>query len=118
MADFTIKHIDDFESNSKWKLARRSLGVKSFGINIVDIPPGEDIPEHDEVGRDQEEVYITLSGEPTAIIDGKEYPAPAGTYVRFDVTPKRQYVNRGKEVARVMVVSAPRTSGYEPMSWG
>jgi hypothetical protein len=62
MADFTIVHSDDFERTGKWSLVRRSLGVESFGINPVEIPPGEDIPEHDETGRDQEEVFIVLEG--------------------------------------------------------
>jgi len=118
MADpFTIKHSDEFEQNGKWLLARRSLGVESFGINVVDIPPGESIPEHDEVDRDQEEVFLVLSGTPTIVINGEEHPTTAGTYARLSPQPRRTVVNNGEEVASVLIISAPRTSGYEPMSW-
>jgi hypothetical protein len=29
----------------------------------------------------------------------------------------RSVVNDGPDVARVLIISAPRTSGYEPMEW-
>ena len=34
---FTIKHRDEFERTGGWALARRSLGLQSFGMNVVDI---------------------------------------------------------------------------------
>jgi quercetin dioxygenase-like cupin family protein len=117
-ARFTILHEDDFERSGRWVFARRSLGLRSFGMNLVEIEPGGRIPEHDETPRDQEEVYIVLAGTAVAVIDGKEHPAPAGTYVRLDPEPLRTIVNVGGEPVRLLLVSAPRTSGYEPMDWG
>ena len=118
MAGYTIKHLDEFERPfPKWALARKSLGVESFGINVVELPPGETIPEHDETERDQEEVFITLSGDAVLVIDGEEHPAPAGTFCRLDPEPKRTVVNQSGADAVVLIVSAPRTSGYEPMGW-
>lgn len=121
MADgkgFTLKHLDELDRPfPKWALARKSLGIGSFGLNVVELAPGETIPEHDETGRDQEEVFVTLSGEPAVVIDGAEHPAPAGTFVRLDPEPRRTVVNHGSEQATVLIVSAPRTSGYEPMEW-
>jgi uncharacterized cupin superfamily protein len=114
---YTIKHVDEFERSGSWALARRGLGLAAFGMNVVDIEPGASIPEHDETPRDQEEVFIVLSGSPTMVIDGEDHPAPAGTYARLDPEPTRTVHNRGEESARVLIVSAPRTSGYEPMEW-
>ena len=96
---------------------RRSLGVESFGINVVDIPPGERIPEHDETERDQEEVFIVLEGSPSLVVDGREIETPAGTFARLDPHLSRTVVNHGDEPAAVLIVSAPRTSGYEPLEW-
>ena len=45
-------------------------------MGLVDIPPGESIPEHDETGRDQEEVFVVLSGSPTMVIDGHDHRRP------------------------------------------
>ena len=116
-AKVTMLHRDDCERSGMWMLARRSLGLEAFGINVVEIPPGEQIPEHDETGRDQEEVSIVLEGSPALVIDGEERPAPAGTLARLDPEPRRTVVNRGDEPALVLIASAPRTSGYTPMDW-
>ena len=71
MPGFTIMHMSDFERPfPKWALARKSLGLNAFGMNVVELPPGETIPEHDETETDQEEVFIILSGEATMVIDG------------------------------------------------
>ena len=73
-----IMHADDFERTGGWRLVRRSLELESFGMNVVEIAPGESIPEHDETGRDQEEVFIVLSGSPTLVVDGERASAAAG----------------------------------------
>jgi len=113
----TIRRRDDLERTGNWLLARRSLGLTSFGMNLVEIPPGERIPEHDESDRDQEEVFLVLSGSPSLVVDGREIETPAGTFARLDPHLTRTVVNRGEEPASVLIVSAPRTSGYEPMDW-
>ncbi|MEO5575413.1 MAG: cupin domain-containing protein [Gaiellaceae bacterium] len=118
MSGFTIVHLDDFERPfPNWALARRSLGLRSFGMNVAELAPGETIPEHDETGSDQEEVFIVLSGEATMVIDGEDHPAPAGTFARLDPEPKRTVVNRSDADAVVLIVSAPRTSGHTPPDW-
>lgn len=114
---FTIRARDDFERTGNWLLARRGLEVESFGLNLVEIPAGESIPEHDEVDRDQEEVFIVLSGGATLLIDGEAHPAPAGTFARVDPALRRSIRNDGDETASVLIISAPRASGYVPMSW-
>jgi quercetin dioxygenase-like cupin family protein len=115
---FTIAHRDEFErSGAKWGLARRSLGINSFGMNLVDLEPGESIPEHTEAERGHEEVFVVLSGTPTMVIDGQEHPVATGTYVRLDPEPRRTVVNTGSEPCSVLIVSAPTTSGYEPLEW-
>lgn len=117
MDGYTIVHRDDLERDGGWALCRRSLGLRSFGMGLVEIPAGGSIPEHDETRRDQEEVFLVLSGSPTMVIDGEDHPAPAGTFVRLDPPHRRTIVNRGPDVASVLIVSAPTTSGYEPMDW-
>ncbi len=114
---YSAGHLDEFERNGGWSLVRRSLGVSSFGINAVDIPPGERIPEHDETERDHEEVFVVLSGTATVVIDGAEHPAPAGTFARLDPEPMRTVMNTGSDPVTLLIVSAPRSSGYEPLGW-
>jgi mannose-6-phosphate isomerase-like protein (cupin superfamily) len=114
---FTIAHSGELERTGDWRLVRRTLGCDSFGANIVEIPPGGSIPEHDETGRDQEELFFIVAGSPKMVIDGEDHDAPAGTFVRLDPKPRRTVRNDGGEPATVLIVSAPRTSGYEPMEW-
>jgi len=114
---FTIAHRDEFERSGRWLLARRSLGLRSFGMNVVEIEPGARIPEHDETERDHEEVFVVLSGAATVVIDGAEHPAPAGTFARLDPEPTRTVVNTGNEPVTLLIASAPRSSGYEPLDW-
>lgn len=118
MPPFTIVHVDDFERPfPKWALARKALGLTSFGMNVVELPPGETIPEHTEAESDQEEVFIVLSGTATMVIDGEDHPAPAGTFARLDPEPSRTVVNRSDAETTLLIVSAPRTSGYAPLPW-
>jgi uncharacterized cupin superfamily protein len=114
---FTLANQDDCETAGDWRLVRRTLELGAFGINMVDVGPGAQIPEHDEIDRDQEEVFYVLDGNPTLIIDGEGHPAPAGTFARLDPAHRRTVRNDGEGPARVLIISAPRSSGYEPMEW-
>jgi mannose-6-phosphate isomerase-like protein (cupin superfamily) len=114
---FKLAHRDDCETAGNWRLVRRTLDVRSFGINVVEIPPGEQIPEHDETDRDQEELFYVLVGSPTLVIDGEDHPARAGTFARLDPMHSRTIRNLGEEPASVLIVSAPRSSGFQPMDW-
>jgi uncharacterized cupin superfamily protein len=117
MDDFQIVHRDDMETNGNWTLCRRALDLGSLGMGLVEIPAGDSIPAHDETERDQEEVFIVLSGSPVLVIDDQEHPAPQGTFARIDPALRRHVMNPGPDTAQVLIVSAPRTSGYEPMGW-
>jgi uncharacterized cupin superfamily protein len=114
---FAIVHRDALERTGNWALVRRSLGCQSFGVNVVEIPPGESIPEHDETGRAQEELFFVVSGAAVLVVDGEEHPAPEGTFARLDPVHRRTVRNDGETPASVLIVSAPTSSGYVPMEW-
>jgi uncharacterized cupin superfamily protein len=114
---YTIAHREELERTGSWTLVRRSLDCQALGVNLVEIAPGESIPEHDETERDQEELFFVISGSPTLVIDGEEHSAPAGTFARLDPSHRRTVRNQVSEPASVLIVSAPTTSGYEPMAW-
>jgi uncharacterized cupin superfamily protein len=114
---FAIAHRSELEQAGKWALVRRTLGCRAFGVNMVEIEPGDSIPEHDETRRDQEELFFVVSGSATIVIDGEDHPAPAGTFVRLDPERRRTVRGAGAGPCWVLIVSAPTTSGYEPMEW-
>jgi hypothetical protein len=49
------------------------------------------------------------------VVDGDDHEASAGTFVRVDPELRRNVLNRSSEQATVLIPSAPRSSGYEPM---
>jgi uncharacterized cupin superfamily protein len=114
---YTIAERDELERTGDWRLVRRSLDCQALGANLVEIPPGGSVPEHDETARDQEELFYVISGSPSLVIDGHAHPAPAGTFARVDPAQLRTVRNDGSESCSVLIVSAPTTSGYKPMEW-
>jgi hypothetical protein len=62
-------------------------------------------------------VAVTISGRPTLVIDGEDHPVRIGSFARLDPMHSRTVRNGGEEPASVLIASAPRSSGYEPMDW-
>ncbi len=115
---YSIGHRDDFERNQRgWVLVRRSLGIGAFGINEKTIAPGESIVEHDETEHDQEELFLVESGHATFVVDGTELDGPDGTFLRVDPAARRNVLNRSDQPLTILIISAPRGSGYVPPSW-
>jgi uncharacterized cupin superfamily protein len=118
VSTYTIKHVDELEQPyPNWILCRKPLELQSFGMNITVLQPGEQIPEHDETERDQEEMFFILSGAPTLVIDGEDHLARAGSMAKLDPEHTRTVRNDGDEPASVLIISAPRSSGFQPMGW-
>jgi uncharacterized cupin superfamily protein len=123
MADgYAIKHRDEFESmegsgESTWLLARKALGTDCFGYNLVEIGPGGQIPEHDEAGSGQVELYMILEGEAVLRIDGEDHPAPAGTFASLGPAVSRTILNRSEAPVTAMLIGVQPDGGYEPMGW-
>jgi quercetin dioxygenase-like cupin family protein len=122
-ADFTIKHRDEFESmegsgDCTWRLARKALGTSAFGFNLVEIEPGGQIPEHDEAGSGQVELYVILDGDAILRIEGEDHPAPAGTFASIEPPAGRTILNRSEAAVTAMLIGVDPRGEYEPMSWG
>jgi quercetin dioxygenase-like cupin family protein len=122
MADYAIKHRDGFErmegsGDSTWLLARKALGTSAFGYNLVEIEPGGQIPEHDESGSGQVELYVILEGEAVLRLDGEDHPAPAGTFASIEPPATRTILNRSGAKVTALLIGVEPDGGYEPMSW-
>lgn len=118
----TIKHRDEFErmegsGECTWLLARKALGTACFGYNLVEIGPGGGIPEHDEGGSGQVELYVILEGEAVLVIDGEEAAAPAGTYASIEPASTRRILNRSEAPVTAMLIGVDPSGNYQPMSW-
>ncbi len=77
MSTHTVKKIDEMEAVylGAFKRARAELGVESFGMAIIDLPPNfENYPEHDHAQDGQEEVFVALRGGGEIEIAGERFP--------------------------------------------
>lgn len=122
MAGYSIKHRDEFETmdgsgDSTWRLARKALGTSAFGFNLVEIAPGGQIPEHDETGSGQVELFIVLEGEAVMRLGGEDHAAPAGTFASIEPPVSRTILNRSDAPVTALLIGVHPEGGYEPMSW-
>ncbi|MDX6697421.1 MAG: hypothetical protein QOE65_818 [Solirubrobacteraceae bacterium] len=116
MADVTAKRIDDMEAiyGGAFKRARAELGVESFGIQVMDLPPNlEQHPEHDHAESGQEEVYIALRGGGEIEVDGERLPLDTETIVRVGPTARRK-IWPGGEGMRLLALGGTPGGVYEP----
>ena len=116
MADITVKRHEDFEAifGGGFRRVRAGLGVSSFGLAVMDLPPNfKHFPEHDQSHDNQEEVYTVLSGRVTLHAGGEEHELAPGTWVRIGPAEKRKLVT-GDEPARVLAIGGTPGAVYEP----
>lgn len=111
---FTVKRIDALASirHGAVKLAGDELGVQTFGLQVLDLPPGfADYPEHDHADDGQEEVYLVIEGAAEFTVAGERVRADAGTMLRVGAEARRKLL-AGSAGARVLAIGcAP--GGYE-----
>ena len=115
MGDYTVKRIDDMEAvfAGAFKRARAELGVESFGMQVMDLPPNlERFPEHDHADDGQEEVYVTLRGSGEIEVDGERLPLDTDTIVRVGPAPKRK-IYPGTEGIRLLALGGVPGGPYE-----
>jgi hypothetical protein len=106
MCDFTVKQIDEMEAifRGAFKRARAELGVESFGLAIIDLPPDYAYYlEHDHNEDGQEEVFLALAGGGEIEIDGVHVPLDREHMVRVGPKAKRK-LWPGPQGARVLVI--------------
>ncbi|MBS1890486.1 MAG: hypothetical protein JST59_04285 [Actinobacteria bacterium] len=101
-----MRKIDEMDAAlfGSFKRARAELGVESFGMQVIDLPPSFDgYPSHDHTHDDQEEVYIALRGAGELEVEGERIPLDEDHMARVGPTEKRK-VFSGPEGIRMLIV--------------
>jgi uncharacterized cupin superfamily protein len=112
--DWTIKPIDQMEAiyGGGFKRARAELGVTSFGMQVLDLPPNTDLyPEHTD--SEQEEIFVPLLGSGEIELDGERHPIGPGAMVRVG-TGVRRKIWPGDDGMRVLALGAVPGRAFEP----
>jgi quercetin dioxygenase-like cupin family protein len=116
MAGYAVKRIDDMEAVflGGFKRARAELGVESFGMQVMDLPPNLDrYPEHDHAEDGQEEVYIPLGGRGEIDIEGERFALEPGVMVRVSPGTSRKVYTQDEPI-RLLIVGGVPGQVYEP----
>jgi mannose-6-phosphate isomerase-like protein (cupin superfamily) len=115
MAAYAIKNIDEMEATfaGAFKLARAELGIESFGLQVIDMPPNVDqYPEHDHSEDGQEEVYVPMSGSGEIEIEGERHPLQPGAMVMVGAGVTRK-VFTTDEPLRLLAIGGIPGKPYE-----
>jgi len=119
MAGYTVAEIDDIEAiyGGGFKRARSALGITSFGLQVMDLPPNfEGYPEHDHSSDGQEEVYATLRGGGEIEIDGERHAIGPGRLVSV-MSGTRRKIHPGPEGIRLLIVGGTPGAAYEKLEF-
>lgn len=116
MPDVTVKRLEDFDSvfGGGMRRVRAGLGVTSFGVQVIELPPNFALyPQHDHTHDEQEEVYTVLSGSATLQTGDGEHELEPGVFARVGPGEKRKLVTGGEGV-RILAIGAVPGKVYVP----
>jgi mannose-6-phosphate isomerase-like protein (cupin superfamily) len=116
MGDYAVKRIDEMDAAlyGSFKRVRAELGVQSFGMQVIDLPPEfGGYPNHDHTHDDQEEVYLALRGSGELEVDGERMPLDADHIARVGPQAKRK-VWSGPDGIRLLVLGGIPGQVYAP----
>jgi hypothetical protein len=121
MADVTVLAIDEREPiyEGLARRARASLGVSSFAMQVMTLPPGsEGYPDHvhDYTVEDanQEEVYIPLHSSATPIAGEARHELRPGVMVRVGPEQRRRILPDPDGLRRIALGGVPGTFRASP----
>jgi mannose-6-phosphate isomerase-like protein (cupin superfamily) len=115
MSGFTVKAIDEMDviHDGLVKLAGAELGVKSFGMQVLDFPANfEHYPEHDHAGDGTEEVHVVLRGSGEFEVDGERVAVDPGRIIRIESSARRKLLP-GPDGVRVLALGCTVGKPYE-----
>ena len=115
MADYQAKRIGEMEAGfgGGFVKARAELGVTSFGMQIIQLPPDySDYPEHDHSEDGQEEVYLLLGGSGWLDVEDTRVDLAKDLLVRVGPGTKRK-AYAGPEGLQMLVIGGAPGQVYE-----
>jgi uncharacterized cupin superfamily protein len=98
------------------KLVRTGLGIRAFGVQIMDLPPGHVTESHDESDTGQQELYVALRGSGAVVAGERRLPLDAEHLVRVDAGVGR-VLTGGPDGLRVLCVGGVPGAAYAAPEW-
>jgi mannose-6-phosphate isomerase-like protein (cupin superfamily) len=115
MATYTAKRLNEMEAGfgGGFVKVRAELGVTSFGMQVIQMPPEyADYPEHDHEHDGQEEVYLAIGGSGWMDVEGDRIDLDPDLFVRVEAGAKRK-VHAGPQGIKLLVLGACPGEAYK-----
>jgi mannose-6-phosphate isomerase-like protein (cupin superfamily) len=115
MGDYTGKRISEMETFARggMRKVRGELGITSFGIQQVTMPPNYDgYPMHSHAHDGQEELYVALEGSATLEIEGGDTFELDGDMVVRVGPGERRKITPGPQGIRMLVIGGMPGSAF------
>jgi uncharacterized cupin superfamily protein len=99
---YAVANVDSLSDQPGFRKVRRALGVTAFGVNAIELPPGQDSVRH--YHDEQEELYFVHRGRlEISFGDGQSYVLGPGGLARVDAATVRKLTNVGDEPAVYLI---------------
>jgi uncharacterized cupin superfamily protein len=100
------------------QLVRSGLGIRGFGVNIMNLPANYSTRSHDESVTGQEELYVALQGSGAVVLDDSGERLPLDDEHLAAVGPSvARTLTSGPDGMRVLIVGGAPGKPYEPLEW-
>jgi len=119
--DFAAVRIDELPQlwGGVAKLVRAGLGIRAFGVQIIDLPADYTTSSHDETDSGQEELYLALRGSGVILLDdvpGGRLPLDPDHVARVGPGVTRT-LRSGPDGLRVLCVGGTAGRAYQAPGW-
>ena len=102
----TVGNLDSFEGKA---FVKDILGTTSIELSFGTLAPGACVPFFHH-HKQNEEVYIVISGEAEFVPDGRREPVSSGSIVRVSPSVSRAIENKGNELLVYVCIQAKEGS--------
>lgn len=115
---YTARAVDELPTlwDGFAKLVRAGFDIRSFGVNIFDIPPDYETKSHNESESGHEELYLGLSGSGAVVMGDVRAPLDPEHFVKVEPGTDRVLAS-GPDGLRVLIVAGVPGGVYEPPEW-
>ena len=100
------------------RLVRPALGIRAFGVNLMELPPDYETEAHDERDSGQEELYVALAGSGAVVVDDGRTILALDPDRAVRIGPQTPRTLRsGAEGMRVLIVGGIPGRPYAGPEW-